>query len=273
MCTTITNEDLFKIIQDGNEQIKSEIRDLRNQLNKEIDTLKSQNTELEKQNQELKNKVSNIEKKLKKYNVIVYGVDGSENETSIEVLKIINEKLHITCSINDFRDIYRIGQTIQGRIRPVVLEVLNYQLKLDILAKAKLNQNDLKKNKIYFAYDYTSEDYIKRKSLIGHLKAAREKNYKAFIRNNVLIVNGEEYTYEYLENNGQIAENSESPAKTVSSAPATPHSLLENVFNFPSQQIEDKKRKLEATPTKPKGPKQKTINTRSQIQKSTNHTD
>ena len=183
---------LSKLIQNGNEQIKSEIRDLRQQLNTEIGALKSKNEELEKENAELKNKINSIERRSKKYNIIVYGVEESENETNRDVLKILNEILHITYSISNFRDICRIGQATQGKIRPVILEVLNYQLKLDILARAKANYKDLNITKIYFAHDYTSEDYQKRKYLSEQLKAAREKNYIAKIRKNVLIVNGED---------------------------------------------------------------------------------
>ena len=106
----------------------------------------------------------------------------------------------------------------------------------------------------------------KRKYLSEQLKAAREKNYIAKIRKNVLIVNGEEYSYEDLKNNEQLTEIYKTPEKTVSSAPATP-SDPESIFNYPPQLQEKKIRNLEETPAKPTGTKSKKFNTRSQVQK------
>ena len=76
---------------------------------------------------------------------------------------------------------------------------MSYKLKLEILSKTK----ELKGTNIFISIDYTVEEYQKRKVLLHHLKIAKGNNYLAIIKNNVLFVDGEAYTYEDLKNNSQ----------------------------------------------------------------------
>nr|CAH7746899.1 unnamed protein product [Callosobruchus chinensis] len=46
---------------------------------------------------------------------------------------------------------------------------------------------------------YTQEEYNKRKVLYSHLRKAREDHNSAYIKNNILYVNGGQYSYEDLE--------------------------------------------------------------------------
>lgn len=282
---SITNEDLFKLINEGNASIKKEIGDLRAEITSEISILKLKNEELEKENKQLKNKILEIERKSKKYNIVIYGIQGDELNTVEEVLRTINNELNISCTKNDFRDIYRIGQNVEGKYRPVVVELLSYNLKADILMKARSKSKELKARRIYFGQEYTTEEYQKRKFLGQQLKAARNKQYNATIKKGILIINGEEYTYEYLKekekkctNNTpdkESAETNNEPVEVLrktTSNPATPSIYNEDIFSFPSPQQrsrDEKKRKLEISPSKPTGTKPK-IATRAQGKTRTN---
>lgn len=274
----ISNEDIFKLLTDiakSNSEIKQEIKDLRNNLNNEIVNLKTKCIELQEINQTLTNRVLAAERKLKKYNLIIYGVQGNELQTNETVLKLINQKLKISCNKKDIRDIYRIGNKIEGKARPVVIEVLNYELKIEILKNAKTEAKILKDCGVYFSQDYTPDDYEKRKFLYKHLQLARGKHYDARIKNNELVINGESYTYEYLKkteisdeqsqdteeiNNIYDLEtlNSAACPKNIRSAPNTPttEANLEKVANTLMQ--EERRRKLSETPNKPTGTKPKT---------------
>lgn len=270
MC--ITNEDIFKLIKEGNEVIKKEICDLRADITADIANLKLRNEELENENKQLKNKILELERRSKKYNLVIYGVQGIELNTTEEVLKTINNKLNVACTKNDFRDIYRVGQSIEGKYRPVVAELLSYKLKADILTNARLKTKELKDHHIYFAQDLTKEDYQKRKFLNQQLKEARQKQYNAILKKDILIVDGEEYTYESLkekEKNTTAITNSVNAtpfeqvevARNTSSEPATPTSdYTEKVFDYATTTT---KRKLEDSPSKPTGAKPK-ITTRAQ---------
>ena len=148
---------------------------------------------------ELKTRLQITETNQKKYNFIIYGISQGEKISSEAVLNIINNVIKIKCNINDFRDVYRIGSIQENKIRPIVAETLTYQLKSDIFNSLKSNAQSLKDQRIYFAPDYTSHDYTKRKLLYEHLKLAREKNYDANIFKIKLVGNGESFTYKQLK--------------------------------------------------------------------------
>lgn len=199
----ISNEDLFNLISEGNNALKKEFLDLKAEIQNEVLILKEKNSELEKENKALKQKILNIERKQKKYNLLAYGVKGNENETQKNIVEIINETLQIQCNIKDFRDINRIGKSSNNQPRPVAIEVVNNNLKYNILKKSAENE-DLKANKIYFAPEYTQEDYEERKKLNKYLKSAREKKLNAKIKRNKLVLDAGEYTANELESNPDI---------------------------------------------------------------------
>lgn len=287
----VTNEDIFKLLNDvanSNNEIKEEIKDLKNKSNIEIENLKTKNTELETEIQLLKSKLQTLEKKQKKFNIIIYGLEETTTQVNKEVIRIINVLLKLKCDIGSFRDIHRIGSKDEVKNRPVLIETVNYQLKTDILKSAKSEHKILKEKGIYFSQDYTSKDYEQRKFLYAQFKLAKEKNYDARIKNNILIVNGDEYSYEQLiknspldtENLKNFKQNKEkdeiphSQTQTEQSQNLSSSTPISPILNFENLDpcetlIVDKKRKLEDTPSKPTGSKSK-INTRTAIRKALN---
>nr|CAH7729132.1 unnamed protein product [Callosobruchus chinensis] len=141
--------------------------------------------------EELKDEIKNIKTE------ITEELDQSETklEETKSVLNIISGNFELDCSYSDLRDVYRIGNKQSDRTRPLVIEFVNYQLKFEILANSK----KLKGTSIYVQNDYIQEDYKNRKLLIENLKLARSNNLKTTIRNNRLVVEGEEFTVAELE--------------------------------------------------------------------------
>lgn len=233
MSQPISNEDIFTLLQNistqnsnivqQNKDIKKDIENMNTKITEiciELEKTKIQNNELIEQNKILKTRVYSLEKKTKKYNIVIYGLKGNENEILKDLLIFFNDTLKITCCEKDIRDAYRIGKPNKENIRPLVVELLTYNLKSQILLNAK---QGLKDSGIYIALDYTQEDYKKRKFLHVQLKLAREKGYRATIKNDILTVNGENYKYEELINGNTedilIYTKSNTGSK---SAPATP---------------------------------------------------
>ncbi|CAG9814140.1 unnamed protein product [Phaedon cochleariae] len=220
---SLTLEDLCTIIKKGNEDLKQEISNVRKDLCSEIRKLEQKNDKLEVENKRLKEKLTELERKAKKYNLILYGLDGDEAgaATTGKILDLVNNTLGIPCARSDLRDSYRIGKTVDGNIRPIVVEVVNLQFKSEILNRAKVCSSELREKRVNIALDYTKEDYEERKCLLKHMKAAKEKQYSARIKNNILIVNGEEFSYDYLKNKED--QQMDDSSKVISySAPPTP---------------------------------------------------
>lgn len=153
MSGPITNEDIFKLlrnIQEENLQLKQtlleEIKSLKDESSNKVQVLENKYIDLKADNEYLKKKLIVIERRLKKYNLVFYGIRENDNKTLIsDVLKIINEKLNIKCASQDLRDIYRIGKNLNDKPRPVIIEVVNYKLKIYVL----INSKKLKGTSIY----------------------------------------------------------------------------------------------------------------------------
>ena len=131
----VTNKDLFDAIQNLvkktediqkqndslKEELKQEIKSIKSELTLEIERIKEENDKLKKENLDLERRLSQTEKKLKKYNLVLYGL--KEANTPVEdiqsVLDIITNKLKINCQFSDIRDVYRLGKPEQQKVRPV----------------------------------------------------------------------------------------------------------------------------------------------------------
>nr|CAH7718088.1 unnamed protein product [Callosobruchus chinensis] len=111
--SSITNEDILKLIKETNIQMKAEIE----QLNKNVTQLKTElgkvnlkYKDIGEENIALKNKVQNLEHKLKKYNIVIYGVSETEETAITQTVNFINNQLKVKVHENIIRDVYRIGK-------------------------------------------------------------------------------------------------------------------------------------------------------------------
>lgn len=121
----ITNKNIYDLLQNvlkktdkiettsdrNTDDLKQEIRNLKTEIKQELEGLRRENEEIKRENQNLKTRILTTERKLKKYNLVLYGIKEEENivdETDC-ILNIINEKLEINCQSFDIRDHYRIG--------------------------------------------------------------------------------------------------------------------------------------------------------------------
>lgn len=197
------NEEIVEQNNKIKEELKNEIKDLKKDICEEFLQIRDENAKLKKENENLKQRLLVNERKHKKYNLILYGMKEKDNELEDiqTVLELFNTKLNVVCSYTDLRDIYRI-YTKNGKIKPILIEFVNYKLKKEIQANAK----ELKGSGIYISNDYTTEDYKKQKILRAHLKKARLNNKEATIKNNILIINNKKFTYEDLINKENTAE-------------------------------------------------------------------
>lgn len=206
----------------GTEEIKAEIKSIKSDISKQIETLQEENTQLKKENLTLKNRLLETERKLKKYNLVFYGIPEKEPDAHRDfetILDLLNKKLGINCRFEDIRDIFRIGKVEEGRHRPVLIECLTYPLKAAILEKKKA----LKGTGVFVAKDFIPEDYTEQKILRFHLNTARRNNKNAKIVGNRLIIEEEEYTANQLENTlKEKSKAKEKPEETSGSSSVCP---------------------------------------------------
>ncbi|CAH2000003.1 unnamed protein product [Acanthoscelides obtectus] len=190
------NTQIEQDIHNNKEEIKKEIQILRQDITTELYNLERENKKLKEKIDKLEEELNSTERQVKKYNVIFYGVkEAGDTVTDLDsILKIFNEKLEVKCSLADFRDIHRIGRKQENKIRPVVAEVINYQLKKVSLENSK----KLKDSGIYLSLDYTKQDYQQRKILYTNLKVAKSAGLEAKIQNHTLHIGEDIFTSDDL---------------------------------------------------------------------------
>lgn len=198
----ITVKDLYKLIKDSTEQnikiqsqIKQEIKNLKEDIFSKLNNLEKVNRELKEENKKLKTSLLSIERKQKKFNIVIYGLPDEEKDILSSAINIFKNNLKINCVENDIRDIYKIGAKSQDRPRPTVVEFVSCRLKTNIINKT----GELKNSGIFITHDYTAQDYQDKKFLMRQLKIAKEEYPEAKIKKNILIVNEEKFTLDELK--------------------------------------------------------------------------
>lgn len=207
----VTSKDVYNLLQgfikqslSASEEIKSEIRTLKSNISRDVELLRKENLEIKEENKILKERILKSERTQKKYNLVFYGVPEQENqlEDFQYTINTVKEKLKVECRFEDFRDIYRIGNKIDNKERPLLVEVINFPLKSQILQNTK----NLKGSGIFITKDYIPEDYKDQKYLRSKLQFAKQQNQTASIRGNCLIIDGNKYTIEELKNSDKEEE-------------------------------------------------------------------
>ncbi|CAH1998892.1 unnamed protein product [Acanthoscelides obtectus] len=99
--TGVTLEDIYKLIKEGNQELKGQINSLSetvSEAKREINNINNKYRDIEKENSLLKSKILNLENKLKKYNIVIYGVKESDKGPMEDTLSTIEGKLEFQTS-------------------------------------------------------------------------------------------------------------------------------------------------------------------------------
>lgn len=240
----ISNEDLFKLLKEiviQNEEIKANIQQIKGDINSQKITIEELNCtvdSLKNENALLKDKLLTTQRNIKKNNIVIFGVPEQDNEDISEaVITLVEQNLGLTLQITDFNNVYRIGTSRENKSRAIVVEFSRNLVKQEIFK----NIIKLKGSGISIAHDLIREEREERKILYRHLKLAREKNQQAKILKNKLIIDGEIYTCQQLEN-GTLKREEEANVnqeETISNTLTTTEAITRNYTEI-QEKIENK---------------------------------
>nr|XP_023023462.1 uncharacterized protein LOC111511662 [Leptinotarsa decemlineata] len=222
----VTVEDVYKLLEfmNGNfikkfESIDNEIKSLLMIVEHKCTDAEKKISSLEAENYELRVRVEEQEKKLKGNNLIVYGIQEEEGETSTSltktIIQIFENILHIKLEVIEITNIYRLGRR-SNSTRPVLLTLLSNLRKIEILK----NCYKLKGSNFTVSEDLTKKEVAERKILLIHLKEAKKNNRQAILRRNKLIIEGIPYTLSDIQTESANDPFS-NPGKALSD-PSTP---------------------------------------------------
>ncbi|KAG5882981.1 hypothetical protein JTB14_026439 [Gonioctena quinquepunctata] len=134
---------------------------------------------LEEENYKLKKEIQNLDRKQRRNNIVVFGI---ETKDKLESLSHLSDTLEVPIKLSDTDNIYSFETKNNKRI--IKIELLSYWKKIDI----QKNVYKLKNKNIFVANDLSPEDQIIHKNLRSHLNTAKNHDIKASIRNNKLII-------------------------------------------------------------------------------------
>lgn len=103
---------------------------------------------------------------------------------------IFEEKLGVT--VASVERIHRLGRLTEGKPRPVILRLYDFNEKLDILR----NASKLKGSQVFISEDFSRRVQLVRKELWNSIKHTRKPEDKVSLRYDKLIVNSEVYTWD-----------------------------------------------------------------------------
>lgn len=213
--TTTLNNTINEKAAEIRTELKVQIGDIKEEFDTALLEFKNKITNLEDQNNKLKNRILHLERKTRKNNIVIFGISETEINLWEAVIRLFKNILQIEILESDINDIYRVGKQKDSQ-KTIVVEFVSFQKKLLVLKNTK----KLKGNNIYIAKDQCWEDQETNKILLKHKNEARKKGATAYIKGQALIVNNETYTLNQLEENE--LELNLSPIKP-DSAPSTPN--------------------------------------------------
>lgn len=158
-----------------------------------------------------------LERKLRRNNIIVFGLNFSTDNLVEETLNILNTHLKTSFVVADINNIRKIGK---GQRQTVILEFVSFLKKSQVFK----NIRNLKGTSIAIANDLCVEDRENNKVLVRYLKKAKAEGIRAQIRGDRLEIDGKTYTVTELKNlhEGEFISESEDGENEVEATSATP---------------------------------------------------
>lgn len=150
-------------------------------LQQEVDILQSKQQEQER-------KIDNLERELKKRNLIIFGIaeeEKSYHELEKIVLELLSGTLDVECLRSEIQQVKRIGLKKTGNTpRPILLTTTTMGKKIEICQ----NKHKLQNTGSYIKEDYSKKVLEIRKSLQEELKREIGNGNRAYLKYDKLIV-------------------------------------------------------------------------------------
>lgn len=169
--------------------IKEDIKNLKEDMVKQYEETAYDLQQIKTKQEKNDKKIQNLEKEVRRRNIVIYGIEEEENnyfELEKLILNLFTNKLRTTCTQEEIDFVKRLGKK-QGNInRPVLVGLTTWGKKIKIL-KAK---KELKGTKIYINEDFPPNILEVRKDLQPILMEKRKNGAKAYLKYDKLVING-----------------------------------------------------------------------------------
>lgn len=184
------NQIIGEIVK-NRQEIKNAIEESEIKVLLKVEELMRKVKSLEEENISLKQKVEYLERKSKKNNIIIFGLD-SEDATLPNICRKLKDLIRVDISVNDINNFYPLNSTTNNALK---IEFTSFWKKLKVLGNCKY----LKGTSVTVVNDLTFEQRRDQKVLRHHLAIARKENKISYIRSEKLFIGNKVYTVEDLK--------------------------------------------------------------------------
>lgn len=221
--TEVTINQLFEEIVRNRNELKNSIESSEIRVLLKIETLSNKVNILEKENQELRDKIELLERNSKKNNLVIFGLNRNTSDITTQlVCAEVKRLLDIDLFESDLNNVYPLGQTENS---PIKIELISQTKKQNILK----NCHKLKGLNIFISNDLTAIQRTENNILRKHLQEARKNTEnRCFIKGNKLIVNNTAYTAKDLETSENFSDKK--ATDTPSTVESHPLSSTKDIF-------------------------------------------
>lgn len=199
--TDITNRDLHHhiaaLLKEQTDTLIKQFDEKINGFKNDLLLAKTEIRNLKDENTKLKHTINGLEKTLKNNNIVIFGIPPKKKESRLDLAKSVLDKfealLHISCSLNEVVDIYRVGKRAESS--PVIVKLCS------IITKDKILRNcsKLKGTGLFITRDLPYDERQSKKELRKYYQAALKKSVNAKLIGNKLVIENIEYTTAELE--------------------------------------------------------------------------
>lgn len=195
-------------IKKSKDELKNLILASETRLQLKIEELKGRISEIEEENNFLKNKIEYLERDSKQKNIVIYGLNKTPAEIDIDFVCRELTKTGEKTEKSDISNFYCLGKDA------------NCPLKVEFTTKIKKNcilknSHKLKNTGIGIVPDLTVKQREDRKFLKTQLERQLTRGKQSYIRGNRLIIGSETYSIEELrrsEDEEEVRRNNSTPA-------------------------------------------------------------
>lgn len=187
-------EEVRKVVMAISQDIKQQniemTRIITETVNKIID---EKLTMFQKQHKEIKEKINEqdkrldlLEREVRKYNLLIFGVEETETnykELEVNITNIINETMKIKCDPLLFKCLRRLGKK-GDKIRPIIMTFNSMGTKIEIMK----SKNNLAHTNYYIKEDYPPKILAKRRELREEIIKLRNEGKHAVIKYDKIII-------------------------------------------------------------------------------------
>lgn len=182
-------------MSDENDDRKKELEIARG----EIKSLKTSCKTLEDQNAKLESKMTDIESRSMRENLLFYGIpEAGENENCEQLVKqLCTDKLNLPESKDSLMDrVHRVGVRRQNKSRPIVAKFHYFRDRETVRKRSYDHSDALKQANLGIGMQWPQQVREARKSLYPVMQRERQNGKEVKMVRDKLFINGTEYRQE-----------------------------------------------------------------------------